>query len=230
MSKWTDTRDGDVIPSVHLLVCSFVCGICGMNKQKNEWTNEQMNRHMWWWCHSVCSFASLFIRLFVCSLVYLFIFSTHFLRRLSTDSFDTFPHDVHYRQQKRCCADFLKVSLYKINEGQKPNLQHFRTMLQTNYAVVPNANGYYKSQTNLSSADNWTRPILWPNLVVVWQKVTEIGLLTLCAIDWADLANIVTSVDSVIVRTPSSKNVGFAYISRMPPGPGCEFTRLKTRY
>jgi len=56
-------------------------------------------------------------------------------------------------------------------------------MLQTNYAVVPNANGYYKSQTNLSSADNWTRPILWPNLVVVWQKVTEIGLLTLCAID-----------------------------------------------
>jgi len=61
MSKWTDTRDGDVIPSVHLLVCSFVCGICGMNKQKNELTNEQMNRHTWWWCHSVCSSARLFI-------------------------------------------------------------------------------------------------------------------------------------------------------------------------
>jgi len=65
-SKWRDTHDGDVIPSVHLLVysfvCLFVCGICGMNKQKkNEWTNEQMNRHTWWWCLSVCSSARLFI-------------------------------------------------------------------------------------------------------------------------------------------------------------------------
>ena len=55
----------------------------------------------------------------------------------------------YYWQQKRCCADFLVV-LLKINEGQKqicmerdaePNLQLFRTRLQTKCAVVPQYKG-----------------------------------------------------------------------------------------
>jgi len=43
---------------------------------------------------------------------------THFFRRLQTEIFETFPHNVALLEKKRCYADFIKVPPNK-NEGRK---------------------------------------------------------------------------------------------------------------
>ena len=80
-------------------------------------------------------------RSYVLRMFLFYFFPTHFFRRLQTDIFETFPHDVALLEKKRCYADFLKVPLTKMRAEKfqiSPNLASNRNILR---AVTRNVEG-----------------------------------------------------------------------------------------
>jgi len=68
-------------------------------------------------------------------------FPTHFFRRLQTDCFEAFPHDVALLEKEALNADFLKVPLTKMrgeNPQISPNIASNRNIL---CAVTRNVEG-----------------------------------------------------------------------------------------
>ena len=87
----------------------------------------------------------------------LLLFSTHCLRRLATDIFETFPHGVALAPMEALLRRFFK-------SAPKRNPQIFGVCALAFRQNVPSriANGHSKSKTNLSSTDNliFSHPIL----------------------------------------------------------------------
>ena len=92
-------------------------------------------------------------RSYVSRMFLFYAFPTHLFRRLQTDIFETFPHDVALLEKEALLCCFPKVPRNK-NEGRKkhqilPNLASNRNIL---CAITRNVEGKWKIENNSVSS------------------------------------------------------------------------------
>jgi len=97
-------------------------------------------------------------------------YSKQFVRHLSNDILETFPHDVDIAPVKKCYTDFLKVPL-KQTMGQIQNLYH----------CPHNAPSFQKresrSKIENNNVNHWQLRYTHAKFIWVGQKMTDIGAL-----------------------------------------------------